>query len=339
MKFCELVLRPHSAFGTPLKGDTIFGQFCWQAVMDGSLLNGGFEKWRDCYHKKPFAVFSSAFPVLRSNGKRRYYLPVPSCPLHFYYSVPVKEQCFEVLSSLKEIKSKRWVPISGDTLRLIPKADELLNDRELFRELFKEAVSLTKERILLDFSQVHNTIDRLSLTTGEGEFAPYVMENIWFAPKLELVVFVLFDEEATDVDRIAKGLSCIGSYGFGRDASIGLGRFDVIECLERNIPDFAGSKYCYALSPFVPAEHESGGIWYKPFVRFGRHGNILAVSRNPFKNPVLMADEGAVIEKSNADKPYIGKALMGLSKIQEKAIGQGYAIVIPCEFNIPVTET
>lgn len=331
VKLYELIITPRSAFGTPLKGDTIFGQFCWQAVMDGSLLKGGFEIWRDRYNERPFAVFSSAFPVLREeNDRRTYYFPVPSCPLHYYVRVSAEGKCFDVLSRLKEIKSKRWMPVSGEILKAVPRAEELLSDRELFRRLTKKFAGDPEERISVSVSQHHNTINRLTLTTGEGEFAPYVMENTWYAPGVEFVIFVLFDEEATDVENIKRGFSSIGKSGFGRDASTGLGRFDLIECRERPLPDLSGTEYLYTLSPFVPSEEETVKIWYKPFVRFGRHGNLLATSRNPFKNPVLMADEGALLKADAIKKPYVGKALSGLSKVLDKTIAQGFSIIIPC---------
>ena len=57
MKLYEIIIKPESGFGTPLKGDTIFGHFCWQAVYNPDLLNGGFDKRIACYGQRPFAVF------------------------------------------------------------------------------------------------------------------------------------------------------------------------------------------------------------------------------------------------------------------------------------------
>ena len=34
MKLYAIVIETHSGFGTPLKGDTLFGQFCWEVAMD-----------------------------------------------------------------------------------------------------------------------------------------------------------------------------------------------------------------------------------------------------------------------------------------------------------------
>ena len=64
MKTCALTITPLSPFGTPLKGDTLFGHVCWQAAEDPALLDGGLERWVGLYPERPFAVFSSAFPLL-----------------------------------------------------------------------------------------------------------------------------------------------------------------------------------------------------------------------------------------------------------------------------------
>jgi hypothetical protein len=66
-----LTITPLSPFGTPLKGDTLFGHVCWQAAEDPALLDGGLERWVGLYPERPFAVFSSAFPLLTGEGMAR----------------------------------------------------------------------------------------------------------------------------------------------------------------------------------------------------------------------------------------------------------------------------
>ena len=54
MKIYGITIQPLSPFGTLLKGDTLFGHFCWQAAEDGALLAGGLDKWIDCYASESF---------------------------------------------------------------------------------------------------------------------------------------------------------------------------------------------------------------------------------------------------------------------------------------------
>jgi len=60
VKLYEITLQPRSAMITPLKGDTLFGHFCWQAAHDPSLVDGSLDQQMARYDKAPFAVFSSA---------------------------------------------------------------------------------------------------------------------------------------------------------------------------------------------------------------------------------------------------------------------------------------
>jgi CRISPR-associated protein Csm4 len=208
---------------------------------------------------------------------------------------------------------------------------------ELTDEVKRVLRSKEKRRLMANFTQPHNTIDRRTQTTGEGMFSPYSMPSAYFYPEMELAVFALIDEEATDVARLCDALARIGSRGFGRDASTGLGRFDLGENDEKELPDAANASACYTLAPAVPEHGIFRDHYFTPFTRFGRHGDVLATSGAPFKNPVIMADEGAVFipaEKSAFAKPYLGKAIRNLSKSDPRTVAQGYAPYLPLKLEI-----
>ena len=340
MKFYSITIKPTSPFGTPLKGDTIFGHFCWQAA-ENEFLNGGIDSWITKYKDTPFAVFSSAFPKVTENGRELYVLPrpfLPSSPAAWQST----EERYQHMTKRKKDKKKKHLLV-GDDLAVQPAPQNYRSDEELFQlhidsiplEQKKELRLLTgKQRKLSGkFVQAHNTINRETMTTGTGRFAPFSSENIHFLPGLKLVVFVLFDEEATDIGRIEEGFANIGNWGFGRDASAGLGRFQVIAVRQEKMP--AGKKgSCYTLSPCVPEAKIFKTAYFTPFTRFGKHGAALLAAGKPFKNPVVMADEGAVFTPTDAavfDKPYIGRALTGLSKADDRTVMQGYAIYLNCD--------
>jgi len=50
----------------PLKGDTLFGQFCWQAAYDASLLKLPFTEAISCYADQRLLFFQQ--PALRCQG-------------------------------------------------------------------------------------------------------------------------------------------------------------------------------------------------------------------------------------------------------------------------------
>ena len=335
MKFAEIVIHPLAAFSTPLKGDTIFGHFCWQLAYDPTLANGSLSELLSGYYEFPFVVFSSAFPRFQWEGKTAWFIPKPALPSHFFGRR--KGDCFETVSQRKENKRKRWMILQEEMEICLN--TEYFTDREAF-ELLRKALP-EDERFPfpenpLSFhitqAQPHNSINRLTFTTGEG-FAPYQLENLWYFPGLRLSIFCLFREEAINLSGLENAFRRMGKMGFGRDASWGLGRFFVEAVRELPLPKQA--KDLYALAPFVPNEDELEDIWYHPFVRFGKHGGPLALSDNPFKEPVLMADEGAVLRLKNSSGPYIGQAIGNISKILSETVMQGYSIVLPFRWRKP----
>jgi len=340
MKIYGITIQPTSPFGTPLKGDTLFGHFCWQAAEDPDLLTGGLGKWIECYADNPFAVFSSAWPVLQFNGEQVYAMPRPS---GLQVNNGNKRDRRENILYNKAAKKKKWLLV--DLSLDIKMADEQLqSDTDLFRLFLQDqqpadAKSLrllikNQQKLCMPVIQAHNSINRLTMSTGSGEFAPFSHDNFQFLPGLSLIVFVAVNDNALDAERLQKGFERIGSWGYGRDASAGLGRF-IVESVEEHVwPKAADSASgCYTLGPSVPQKETFIRCHAVPFTRFGRHGAALARSANPFKRPVIMADEGAVLYPINREifaAPYIGTAVKNVSAVEPQTVVQGYSLYLPC---------
>jgi len=322
LKFFEISIKPLSGFATPLKGDTLFGHFCWQAKHDPALLEGGLEKQIELYGEKPFAVFSSAFPKIPDGSKQYYALKRPEMPLSMLF--PSGSNRLETLKKVKENKKKKWMLVEKNTC-IDPAVVDFITEKQLCTRIFKEG----SEDLILTSSQQHNTINRMTGTTGEGQFTPYSKENTYYIPGTILAIFGLVDEDATDIERTVKGLERIGSWGFGRDASIGMGRFAVVGkeelVLNTDSPAF------YSLAPSVPDMELIEKVYLNTFTRFGKHGDNLACSKNPFKNPVIMADEASVFipKDKRLEKPYMGSAVSGVSKAMPETVVQGYTPYLP----------
>jgi len=337
VKLYEITLEIRSGMGTPLKGDTLFGHFCWQAAYDASLVEGGLEKQLKRYVTQPFAVFSSAIAKLGS-APAIYALKRPEMPLsHLYELGHTKAQRIQ---TAKEVKKEKWLLHSGwQTIALdqaVYHTDKAICQKAGQRiDLYgKKAPELTDvDEFIKTAVQPHNTINRLTFSTGTGQFAPYAKENSYYHPYSKLAVLVLLDENATDIDCIVTGLKCIGRWGFGRDASIGMGRFKVERYTPIPLPDTEQAEACYTLAPCIPDTDCFQKSWFKPFVRFGKHGDQLVHAGNPFKNPVIMADEGAVFvpeSKQIFNKPYLGQAVTeGISLSMPRTVVQGYTPYLP----------
>jgi len=254
----------------------------------------------------------------------------------------VKERYQRLVNSKKDKKNKYL--LVGEDLKIVFTEDRYCSEEDLFKlhlaklspEIQKKLKMITgKQRKFSGvFEQAHNTLNRLTNTTGTGQFAPFSSENIHFLPDAELAVFALFNEKATDIVRIEKAFLNMGRWGYGRDASAGLGKFNVVDIQEMKIPE-AGSEAFYTLAPCVPEKNSYAISYFTPFTRFGKHGAALISDRKPFKNPVVMADEGAVFVPhgpQNLTRPYIGTAVTNLSKADDRTVLQGYSIYLPCNF-------
>ena len=319
------VLKFTTPIGTPLKGDTLFGHICWQIAYDKSLFNKTINDLISEYHSDPFCVVSSGFPIIKQNDKYTLLFRSSSLPHEVIFSEHIKE-VHTYLKERKKFKKKRWMVLEGTSGSL--KKARYYTDKEVFELL----LGLESEGVIREFTYVHNSIQRTTLTTSSEGFAPYSVYNYCYHPDLYTgVVVCTIEEYLTPTEKVLKR---IGQTGFGRDASAGLGKFDVIEYFPLDIYSIGAKEpdAIYTLSPAVIEPKDFVESYYIPFVRYGKHGDILAKTRNPFKNPIIMLDEGAVLVLKNREvlkKPYTGKALKGVSIVLEQSIHQGYTPYIP----------
>lgn len=349
MKVYEITLKPVTGFGTPLKGDTIFGHFCWQIAYDEALLGKTIDDLLSNYNSKPFAVFSSACPKFCEDTEYLYALKTPDLPLDNLFMLTGGKK--EKIKERKEFKAKRWMILKEGkkhaSFKELDKEHRFLKDKELL-EMANTTVTYETKQVMrrsgsnnfvADFFQPRNTINRLTGTTGEGRFAPFNIDHEVYYPETELALFVGIDDSVININQVRTVIERIGILGYGKDASTGLGRFELGEENEIVLSQMGSESpnACYTLSPCVPEKDTYSEMFFSPFTRFGRHGDVLAKSSNPFKNPVIMADEGGVFipkDRNVFDKPYIGRAVTNISKAEPKAVTQGYSLYIPVKVEV-----
>lgn len=315
MRSYRATITPLAAFGTPLKGDTFFGQLCWAVC-------NRFGEWhlaellQGYTLGQPFLVASDAFPV----G----HLPRPALPGHWFAEVPGEDR--------KAVKKKIWMPLDKATAPL--------------SEWLKHCVSADSipGAGVSEYSQPHNTLNRLTGTTGEGAFAPYAMSQLWYGQRIrspqeqfvkaKLDIYFVLDEEKLSADELTTLLEDVGALGYGRDAGIGLGKYrlDAFELFA--LPEQNHANAWLTLAPCAPQglSWDATRCFYHVFTRFGRHGDRGVLTGKPFKTPVLMANTGAVLAPAHYEpRLFVGQGLGGdgsLSKAIPGAVHQGYAPVI-----------
>lgn len=309
MNTLRVTIELHTAFGTPLAGDTLFGQLCWAARE--RLGNESLVRLLDGYTSgNPWLVVSDGFP----SG----YLPKPSLPASL---ASASDNWDADASQRKAEKNKRWLPADKAGVSL--------------REWLAPPVKQAYRAKPVEAPQPHNTINRHTGTTGEGDFAPYIQSQIFHASGQCIDLYLVLDETRLSQEELIELLKAVGSQGYGRDASIGLGKFSVGSVEASPFAANAQANAWLTLAPCAPQGQGFDGdkSYWRVITRFGRHGNRHGISGKPFKNPVLLAATGAIFvpQEAYSERAYIGQGLGGdgrLSKIEPATVQQGYAPVI-----------
>jgi CRISPR-associated protein Csm4 len=261
MESLRITLQPLSAFGSRPLGDMLFGQLCWAVRnrLGKSELNQLLEGYTQ---GNPWAVVSDALPA----G----FLPRPCLPGHWFDAIAGTDR--------KAAKKRTWLPLEQFDTPVESWLDHCKSPVDLGGSL-PEA-----------HPQPHNTINRATGTTGEGQFAPYAMTQHWYGstdtPSPQLNVYVVLDQTRLNRPVLVDLFQDMGAFGFGRDAGIGLGKFEVTGVDSFDLPMQDDSDAWMTLAPCAPQGlgFDAGRSFYQVFTRFGRHGDIGARLDNPF-NP------------------------------------------------------
>ncbi|OGB57749.1 MAG: hypothetical protein A2503_10465 [Burkholderiales bacterium RIFOXYD12_FULL_59_19] len=334
MRTYRFTLRPLSAFGTPLAGDTLFGQLCW--TLRHQLGNARLNDLLHGYTSgQPFAVLSDALPT----G----HVPLPCVPSELWQRSNAADA-----PDRKALKKKKWLPTAALATPFATWQASAHSDTEVAAPLISAWATQDHHRNPAGSShteraQPHNTINRQTGTTGEGQFSPYAMPQLWFHPAMQFDLVVVLDEVRLGITELSAALGYMGQVGFGRDASIGLGKFELVgEAVTNSLhgggsaPTGSTANSYLTLGPCAPQ-----GLGFCPVrstyqvaTRFGRHGDSAVQSGQPFKRPVLLAKAGGVFwpETLDASRQFIGQGLGGsanpVSLAMPETVQQGYAPVI-----------
>jgi CRISPR-associated protein Csm4 len=307
LKSFVITIRPLSAFGTPMAGDTLFGQLCWAIAM-----RRGETEFKELLHGytqgSPFGVVSDAFP--------KGFLPRATLPDFVYGGLELDPL------ARKTLKRRQWLPTEG---------------RELpYREWITQAKAVWPSRTV---TVTQNTIHRLSGTTGSGVFSPRQVEQIAFLNDTMFEIYGVIDTDRLSLEELMEAFCDIGQSGFGRDASTGLGKFDVVssQTIDASKSD---SLDFMTLAPCAPkvSDLDASGCWTQPLTRFGRHGSVLATGGKPFKSPIMFAATGAVLRIRSGTKLFHGVGIGGpdapISTSMPKTVHQGYAPLLPIHLDV-----
>ncbi len=305
MTLYRFELQLNGDFATAPKGDTLFGSLCWQIVRHFGearlveLLNG-------YTNNNPFMIVSD---FLIDD-----HIMLPPVPRFLY-----DNRTFDV-AQRKQMKK----------LTAISFADLKENGYKLDVNLLNKAKNKNGFESI-QTTQIRVKINRQTNTATSEGFDPFASIRHSFASQ-NATLYALIDTNRFSANELGSILSALGKTGFGKDATIGMGRF-LLRSFRQEIFDAdSNANAMLTLSPSVLSNQGFTNVFYEPFTRFGKHGDILA-NGNVWKNPILMADSFSLV--CHEPRLYIGKGLGGdgsISKAMKQTVHQGYSISVPINF-------
>ncbi|MFC6687721.1 type III-A CRISPR-associated RAMP protein Csm4 [Jhaorihella thermophila] len=301
MTLFRVTLRLTAPLGTPLVGPTLFGQVCW-AILDSDG-ESALSDWLDDPDR--------AWTV--SDGFPAGYLPRPL--------VTPRVLSPDDLETIKQRKKRiyvsraAWLEHRGNWDEARLPIDALIAEPSLPRRMAHNHVHRSGRGTLEEGGLFFLEEDwRFSASGGDAGIDPGLID--------------VYVSTADDRDRVKRTLSAIGQQGYGRDASTGRGRWDVLSVEEdRELADCDGSRMV-SLSRGVIDPDKMGAPLWRLEAHYGRTGPQLSLAGgSPFKRPVLLTRPGMTFSPKAAG-PY-GRMLGGLHQDHPEIRLNAQHIAIP----------
>lgn len=298
MKTFALTLKQKSGLLSELQSDTIYGHFCWRLKE-----TFGEQKLKDFinYYKngKPIFLLSDGF--LKVNNEIRF-----PRPLIFEKSEIKKEKYEKVLSFVINKENKE-----RDYLTLAEMNDFLQSGKVRFIKSNPNLETQSKKKIrkpIVDESlRVSVQIDRNSLGSMEGRLFSY--KPIYSREDVLFVILIkVIDEDKYYEFSCSEILKNVFSIGFGKKKSSGFGQFDIISLEEFNDLKEPEDSSCFmVLGNYLPSNDDKvSPIGYDVNTKYGKFGEELSLSENPFKNPIVFLTAGSCF-KTTTYKIFYGR--------------------------------
>ncbi len=283
MRLLRFKLKPSSPWRTPWQSDTLSGTLCWMAARRYGAARLTDEILSPALAGNPPFALSDAFP-----GEL---LPVP---------MTVRLSPWPA-SDAKRARNATWVR------------------REIFQAIQRgerpDGDSLLPDDAVIAYGQMRNTLDRATETTsGDGgnlfqvaERALNVTHSCLAGADFLSIYAAVAEKFVPTLNELFQELA---SVGFGADASVGRGHFEVPDepedasWLAANVGAGGG---LVVLSTFQPAPSDPTEGFWDSFVKYGKLGADFGLE-NVFKRPLVMFRPGACFA-GDATRRFLGRAI------------------------------
>lgn len=298
MKTLLLKLKQKSGLLTELQSDTIYGHFCWR--LKERL---GEDKLAEfiSFYTKANPVFLISDGLLNVDGEIHF-------PRPFIFNKPeLKDKKVDkVIEFVKRKKSKEKNYLNASELNSFL-SNGIIRLEEKKEETPKKKKHKSDLPLRTESLRVSVQIDRNTFGSGEGKlfsFNPkYNRDDVSYV----LLIKVL-DENNFKLFECENILKDVFSVGYGKKKSTGYGQFELSGFKEFNeITEPKDANAFMVLGNYLPAESDNANaIGYEINTKYGKLGEELSQSENPFKNPIVFLTAGSCF-KTEIKKDFYGR--------------------------------
>lgn len=299
MKIYYLTLKQKSGLLTELQSDTIYGHFCWR--FKEKFNEKKLEEFISAYQKDS-PVFTLSDGLLKIGEEIHF-------PRPYIFSKPEirekKEDKILEFVKQKENKERNYINLSELNKFL------LTGQIKFEQKSVEPSVKKHSKHIpaLSESLRVSVQIDRNSFGSKEGRLfsynPKYTKEDVSYVILVKVVNEVFFKE--FNCEKILKEIFEIG---FGKKKSSGYGQFEIVgNKLQEyvKIEESKESNGFIVLGNYLPSAKDNiSPIGYDINTKYGRFGEELSQSENPFKNPIVFLTAGSCFKTENR-KDYYGR--------------------------------
>ena len=287
----KLTIKQNSGLLTELQSDTVFGHFCWRMKeISGEEKLVKFLQ----YFKESNPIFTISNSLFERED--RIYFPNPLSPQKSELNPKSKKEKIVSFLNYKKSKDKKYISI--DELNKFLNGehnyiDESINDKNEIPK-YKEDLRTSVEISRVTFSNRKSQL---------FSYAPFYIDEILIDPKKQIysdtktILLIKVINEKMFVEFNCKEiLEEVFNIGFGKKKSSGYGEFKYIsfEKFEGfNEPEVSNG--FISLSNYIPSmTDELTNYFYDFIVKYGKLGEELSLSINPFKKPIVLFTPGSI---------------------------------------------
>lgn len=324
----KLTLTQKSGLLTELQSDTIFGHFCWR--MNDILGKSKLEEFLELY-KNGNPVFSISNSYFERD--KNIFLPNPLLPFDKVEEKErSKDEMIKKFLDYKDSKKRKYLSLeqfnfalNGDMLKLNDSIEKDVLKQPRYIENLRTSVEKSRETFSSKegqlFSYAPYFIHEEPIKKKKNEFTK--TNTIIFIKVFDIQLFNDFDCENI--------LKEVFNIGFGKKKSSGYGEFEVIgfdEFKDFREPEDANG--FITLSNYLPSNDDgitAENSFYDLNIKYGKLGEELALSSNPFKKPIVFMTPGSCFE-TEIKEDFYGRCvsdIVQLSGWKDRVVQNGIA--------------